>query len=117
MMKWIIIVLGLVAAGFGVSHFIHMPEDSAQIPWEKMVEPGSLSKAHAFLADDCLSCHTPVKGVERDKCVACHANDTHIVARQPTAFHTDIKECASCHVEHKGESANISLMSHIALVD
>ncbi len=117
MMKWIIIVLGLVAAGFGVSHFIHMPEDSAQIPWEKMVEPGSLNKAHAFLADDCLSCHTPVKGVERDKCVACHANDTHIVARQPTAFHTDIKECASCHVEHKGESANISLMSHIALVD
>jgi len=79
MMKWIIIVLGLVAAGFGVSHFIHMPEDSAQIPWEKMVEPGSLNKAHAFLADDCLSCHTPVKGVERDKCVACHANDTHIV--------------------------------------
>ena len=48
-------------------------------------------------------CHTPVKGVERDKCVACHANDTHIVARQPTAFHTDIKECASCHVD-KGES-------------
>ena len=113
MIKWIIVILGLVAAGFGVSHFFHTPDDLSKIPWEQMVEPGSLSKAHAFLADDCLSCHTPVEGVERDKCVACHANDTHIVARQPTAFHTDIKECASCHVEHKGESANISLMNKL----
>ncbi|WP_438498799.1 cytochrome c3 family protein [Alteromonas australica] len=117
MIKWIIVILGLVAAGFGVSHFFHTPEDLSKIPWEQMVEPGSLSKAHAFLADDCLSCHTPVEGVERDKCVACHANDTHIVARQPTAFHADITECASCHTEHQGEDAKISLMNHIALVD
>ena len=58
MMKWTITILGLVAAGVGLSHFIHTPEDLAQIPWEQVVEPGSLSQAHAFLADDCLSCHT-----------------------------------------------------------
>ena len=56
MIKWIIVILGLVAAGFGVSHFFHTPEDLSKIPWEQMVEPGSLSKAHAFFSAPITAC-------------------------------------------------------------
>ena len=64
---------------------------------------GPLSSAHAFLKEDCAACHTPVKGVEDATCVACHANETVLVQRQPTAFHADIagsNNCVACHKEH-----------------
>ena len=116
-MKWLVGVLAIIVLAFGLSHFWHEPEDLSKLDWEQAISPGSLSQSHAFIDNDCLSCHTPIKGVERDKCVACHANDTDIVARQPTAFHADIQECTSCHIEHEGLNANISKMDHGALVD
>lgn len=83
--------------------------------WEKLVLPGDLSEAHAFLENDCQSCHTPLIGVTRDKCVVCHANDSHVIQRQPTTFHTDIAECSSCHLEHTGRNSKITQMDHSAL--
>ena len=117
MIKWIIGTVFAAAFVLWFSHVWHEFDVQDPFNWEAVVEPGQLSEAHAFLSNDCLSCHTPVEGIERDKCVACHANDSHIVARQPTAFHADIKACSNCHVEHRGRRAKITAMDHTALAN
>ena len=109
--------LFLVAAVGLASHFIHSPESVPYVSWESAISPGQLNQAHAFLENDCQSCHTPMVGVTRENCVTCHANDTHILQRQPTAFHADVAECSSCHQEHQGLDAHISQMDHNVLVD
>ena len=115
MKKILILVLGVGLVIALISHYTHLPETLADLAWEQVVVPGKLSTAHAFLDNDCEACHTPIEGVERDKCVMCHANDSYITQRQPTAFHTDIGECSTCHTEHKGREAKISTMDHRAL--
>ena len=117
MKKLILFSVLLIISVVVVSHFFHSPDPLPEINWESTVSPGDLSSAHSFLETDCLGCHTPISGVKRDKCVLCHANNTQIIQRQPTAFHTDVAECTSCHQEHNGRSASISTMDHEALVD
>lgn len=85
--------------------------------WQNMAVPGPLSSAHAPLGADCGTCHTPVRGVEDATCVGCHANETALVQRQPTAFHADIagrNNCVACHKEHDG-GAGLRNMDHAAL--
>ena len=115
MKKVVIALLVVFSIVTGWLHFFHDDAKNLDIHWGSLVLPGELSDAHAFLDNDCLSCHTPVIGVSRDKCVVCHANDTHVIQRQPTTFHTDIDDCRSCHTEHAGKQANITQMDHEAL--
>ena len=117
MKKFFWLAMALIAIVALISHFVHSPDSMPDVNWESAVSPGDLSAAHAFMETDCLGCHTPATGVTRDNCVVCHANDTHILQRQPTAFHADVAECASCHKEHKGKLASISQMDHEALVN
>lgn len=83
--------------------------------WRAAVIPGPLSAAHAFLSAQCESCHTPDRGIEAASCLTCHAFAPELLAKQNTAFHATIGECASCHVEHKGGDRPIR-MDHSALV-
>lgn len=83
--------------------------------WQSQAMPGKLSAAHANLETNCAACHTPVEGVDEAKCIACHADNQALLARQPTAFHADIGNCASCHIEHQGVDANLRVMNHEAL--
>lgn len=80
--------------------------------WQRMVNPGELSKAHAFLDHNCQACHTPIKGVEASTCIACHANNEWVLERQPTAFHADIGQCHLCHGEHAGRTGLNTRMDH-----
>lgn len=80
--------------------------------WQRMASPGPLSQGHAFLEHNCAACHTPVRGVEAASCIACHANEQSILQRQPTAFHADVNECASCHAEHQGTQSQATRMDH-----
>lgn len=82
---------------------------------QRLASPGPLSASHAFLASDCGSCHTPVAGITRISCMGCHATATHLLERQPTAFHATIESCASCHLEHQRESTRPVRMQHAAL--
>jgi len=84
--------------------------------WQHLTEPGALSFAHAHLERDCAACHSPVKGVETAKCIACHANNESLLQRQPTAFHAGISSCTECHLEHQGLNHNPTHMDHRALV-
>jgi Outer membrane cytochrome MtrC/MtrF-like, domains II/IV len=85
--------------------------------WQAAASPGPLSKAHAFLENNCNACHTPVAGVTASNCIVCHANNDSILQRQPTAFHADISSCSECHIEHRGLSQRPSGMDHNALTD
>lgn len=105
-----------------VDHFLinpsHFKESKLSgVIWEKTVSPGKLSQAHAFLDNDCMACHNPIKGVQRQNCVVCHANDTDILERQPTSFHADVSTCLGCHNEHIGRGGNITNMDHTYLAD
>jgi len=86
-----------------------------KVNWQSSVMPGKLSAAHAQFETNCNTCHTPVKGIDEGKCISCHANNTALLQRQPTAFHATIGNCASCHIEHQGVNANLRVMNHEAL--
>ena len=83
--------------------------------WRTAVTPGPLSAAHAFLDAQCESCHAPDRGVEAATCLTCHAFAPELLAKPSTAFHANIGDCASCHVEHRGGDRPIR-MDHGALV-
>lgn len=83
--------------------------------WQHAVLPGELSQSHAFLEQNCAACHTANKGVEAKNCIVCHADNIAVLQRQPSAFHANIGECASCHAEHQGRVASITKMDHVAL--
>ncbi len=83
--------------------------------WQRMANPGKLSKAHSFLNHSCTSCHTPVKGVEASNCIQCHANNSVLLKRQSTSFHGSISSCVECHKEHQGLDSKITKMNHSAL--
>lgn len=82
---------------------------------QRQASPGDLSSAHAALQNHCEACHTSVEGPDDTKCIGCHANNTRILQRQPTAFHVSIGNCARCHIEHQGKSANLRQMDHTTL--
>lgn len=85
------------------------------IAWQRMASPGALSQAHAFLEHNCAACHTTGKSAEASNCITCHANETSLLNRQPTAFHTNIGSCRECHIEHRGLDRRPSDMDHLAL--
>lgn len=81
----------------------------------QMLSPGPLIPAHAAvagLADDCLACHTPFKGVEGSRCTQCHAiadiglrrvAGTPIPQTTPRPpFHQGLSpsDCLTCHTDH-----------------
>jgi hypothetical protein len=84
--------------------------------WWAFVTPGELTQAHALLDDDCLGCHSPGSGVDNARCISCHANDTALLQRQPTAFHATIGTCVECHREHDGTAGLRQEMDHEALL-
>ena len=85
--------------------------------WQQQASPGRLSTSHAALESNCFACHTPIKGAEAGKCIACHANNSALLQRQPTAFHSTIGTCTHCHIEHQGPSVRPVSMDHLALAD
>ena len=85
------------------------------VAWQRMASPGPLSAGHAFLEHDCAACHTPVKGPEAQSCILCHASNQALLGTQSTAFHADIGNCRSCHIEHLGNDQRPTAMDHKAL--
>ena len=83
--------------------------------WQQFVAPGPLSTAHGFLQGDCSNCHVSIEGVQAARCISCHANETALLQRQPTAFHSNIGTCVECHREHEGDAPLRSAMDHDAL--
>ncbi len=113
------ITLVLLALAFFVFSARHPDKTARAIlspaSWQHMVVPGELSQPHAFLVNNCAACHTANKGVEAQNCIVCHADNKAVLQRQPSAFHADIGECATCHLEHRGRVPRTTQMDHVAL--
>lgn len=109
------LVSGVLAIGAALSAFAVRPELGRGATWQQLASPGPLSASHAFLGDQCAACHTPVRGVEAASCIACHANETGLLGREPTAFHAGVQSCRECHAEHGGGSTPPRAMDHAAL--
>lgn len=112
--RWVFAAAAVLAAAGGVWALARYTALGRATTWERQASPGDLSAAHAFLADNCAACHTPVKGVTADRCVVCHA-DSRILQREPTAFHATVGSCRECHREHQGVAVRPTLMDHAAL--
>lgn len=113
--------LALFVTLFGAFYFLraHPGNERAGVlsktAWQRMASPGALSQAHTFLEHNCAACHTSGKGVEATSCIVCHANNTALLQRQPTAFHADVSSCRECHGEHRGLHERLTVMDHTAL--
>ena len=94
-----------------------------------MVNPGPLLNGHKALKRDCLSCHTPFRGVKSVQCISCHrqesigirsvAGDLLPADSSKVAFHRGVPagSCVECHTDHKGRNAKkaIKAFRHDAL--
>jgi hypothetical protein len=113
--KLSIALLVAVVIAFGIGVDLIRSDSRTRTLWQQAVIPGGLSQSHAFLSDNCVACHTPVQGVEPTLCIACHARNTALLQRQPTAFHASIQSCTGCHVEHQGTVRMPTTMDHSLL--
>lgn len=114
-MKFIIVASILAGIAFVMGHDWIKNAAPVRNFWQQAVTPGALSQSHAFLANNCIACHTPVKGIEAGKCIACHADNSTLLQRQPTAFHANIQTCSGCHGEHQGRLRMPTTMDHALL--
>lgn len=115
MRRWLYLIAFLSGAAALVFVWRFYGTHAEAISWQRHASPGALSFAHAALESDCAACHSTVEGPADAKCIGCHANETALLQRQPTAFHADIDGCAQCHIEHQGAQANLRQMDHVAL--
>ena len=113
--KIILAILATAAIAVGVGVDWAKSESPTRTLWQQAVIPDALSQSHAFLSNQCAACHTAVKGVEPALCIACHADNTSLLKRQPTAFHANIQVCSGCHVEHQGAARMPTTMDHALL--
>lgn len=82
--------------------------------WQRQASPGALAPAHAFLEGQCSACHAPLQSVPAAQCIVCHANQTALLQRQATAFHSSVGACTKCHQEHRADVRAVP-MDHQAL--
>ena len=81
---------------------------------EALWAPGHLSRSHTDVTS-CGSCHEPFRGPTPQKCLSCHSSQKFAARSEPdvAAFHDDIiqkaQPCLTCHVEHRGVLATITI--------
>ncbi|MAO19210.1 MAG: class III cytochrome C family protein [Phycisphaerae bacterium] len=112
-----VVTLGGLGFAFSLPLFVHRGGADAAPGWQEFVSPGPLTEAHAFLGNDCTSCHTPHIGVTASNCIACHANDEELLSQPETAFHASVGSCVGCHAEHQSPPATPTAMDHDLFVE
>lgn len=79
-------------------------------PASAQISPGELARAHAHLdgSDGCLACHSAEHGVDRQRCLACHAPlAERVAAGKGLHARPDHAECERCHIEHQGRDFDL----------
>ncbi len=65
---------------------------------------GSISRKHAFIADECSACHERFARVSNDGCLGCHRGIENHTSVEASPAALEGARCASCHVEHNGSA-------------
>jgi hypothetical protein len=109
------VLLGLVGVVLAVS--------LASGYWREMASPGKVHVVHAEWEHDCSVCHLPLQPtssrnglrgalgvgqVSDALCKKCHAGPPHHPGRE---IAEEVGSCASCHTEHHGRRAQLSLVA------
>lgn len=86
-----------------------------------MLAPGTMSSAHAPMADRCEECHGARDGVRSELCERCHdpadskslTHEAHVRAGAGPGRAAAAEElpCARCHGEHRGREARLAGVS------
>jgi hypothetical protein len=88
-----------------------------------MLNPGQLSQGHIKNEKECSSCHQLLRGISSERCIKCHKvdeiglklykQDSTFRGKETVLFHSKLTdlECTSCHTDHKGRDAQLTLKS------
>ncbi len=77
----------------------------AQSPWNT----GDVSRGHAYIEDDCQSCHSGLfRPVQNDDCMTCHHDIGRHAPPQMAMTALDEASCATCHLEHRGRQVDLA---------
>jgi hypothetical protein len=63
---------------------------------------GTISRKHAFIANDCDTCHSSFERVKNDGCLDCHGDISHHTMVDLELEDHGAARCAACHIEHTG---------------
>ena len=80
--------------------------------FESLIMPGPVIEGHAKYEQDCKNCHNVFDKKDQNKlCLSCH-KDINKDINNNRGYHGKYKiikktDCYSCHIEHKGRSADI----------
>lgn len=83
---------------------------------EKLVMPGAVAQAHADIEGECEKCHVSFdKAAQPKVCLGCHDKIARDI-QQHVGMHGRLSEaqCRTCHTEHKGRTANITVFDRKA---
>ena len=85
-------------------------------------QPGDMSNAHRYFAEQCGTCHqAPFSAVPDSACLVCHRGiGNHIPTLAADALSTvraglDRRRCADCHVEHRGLNSLVVKQASLCL--
>lgn len=94
--------IGLVVVFFLLLPLVWAP---AQSPWNT----GDVSRGHAYIEDDCQSCHAGFfQAVRNDDCMTCHHDIGRHTPPEMLMAELDDAACATCHLEHRGREVNLA---------
>ena len=84
--------------------------------FEKALMPGELTKAHAKYENDCKNCHAKFdKNLQTALCLDCHKETNKDVSSKAGLHgHLEDKNCRTCHAEHKGRNAQLTVLDKTA---
>ena len=79
--------------------------EGAQSPWNT----GDVSRGHAYIEDDCQSCHSGLfRPVQNEDCMTCHHDIGRHAPAELVMAELDDASCATCHLEHRGRQVDLA---------
>ena len=79
-------------------------------PASAQISPGELAKVHASIdgSAGCLKCHAPQKGVDPERCLACHTVvRDRVAAGRGLHARPEYRKCETCHIDHQGRDTDL----------
>ncbi len=102
----------------------------AMLATHRSYEPGPLLAAHQTISGGCASCHAPWRGVQNERCIACHGSiedmnphggldvsasvDGLVAGRKLFVTPDNELTCRSCHSEHQGAHVELEATATFA---
>jgi cytochrome c7-like protein len=91
------------------------------------LSPGPMTRGHGEIANNCLACHAPLRGLPPVRCIGCHPLDSIGISPPPersagadsvlAGMHRSFSrtDCLECHTDHAGPDSATRSFSHEAL--